>query len=166
MTKKKKRTYRKTGRRAKPTALHLVQGTRSHVKNHGEEAEPELTLPPCPPELDPIATEHYAHMGTRLVALGIMSEIDGAAMAAYCASYSQWRRAEKVINDTSPVIRGVRKNSFVVNPWVRIRDRALGQMYRFMVEFGMTPSSRTRIAAEKPGNRGEQDPWAGRSKRA
>ena len=55
---------------------------------------------------------------------------------------------------------GIRETGFLVksktgvlriNPWVTVQNKAMEQMKGFLIEFGMTPSSRSRISiSEKP----------------
>ena len=45
------------------------------------------------------------------------------------------------------------KGNFIQNPLIGIANRALDLMHKYLTEFGLTPSSRTRIVAEPPARR-------------
>ena len=81
--------------------------------------------------------------------MGIISEIDSAALASYCTAWATYvkacnklkRQQEVMISDLGGMYQ---------NPWVAIRNKAMEQIRQFSSEFGMTPSSRTRIQLENP----------------
>ena len=82
---------------------------------------------------------HYA-------ASGVITQVDRAALAAYCELYARAREAERALRETGLVITDD-KGRQVPNPYVRIADRAYAEMRAYAVEFGMTPSSRSRVSA-------------------
>jgi P27 family predicted phage terminase small subunit len=72
-----------------------------------------------------------------------------AALALYCESFAQWHHATQQVHKHGPVIKG--KDGFPVqSPFLHVANKAWEQMFRVLVEFGMTPSSRTRVTAVKP----------------
>jgi P27 family predicted phage terminase small subunit len=42
------------------------------------------------------------------------------------------------------------KGGMYQNPWVAIRNRSMEQVHKFYTEFGLTPSSRSRVKVETP----------------
>jgi len=83
---------------------------------------------------------HYA-------ASGVITQVDRAGLAAYCELYARIREAERCIHETGLVITDPKTQRQVPNPYVRIADRAYAEMRAYAVEFGMTPSSRSRVSA-------------------
>ena len=69
-------------------------------------------------------------------------------MAAYCAAWSRWVTAEENIQKFSAVIRSPKTGYPIQNPHVGVANTALQIMHRFLIEFGMTPSSRARLSVE------------------
>jgi len=39
------------------------------------------------------------------------------------------------------------------SPWVNVRAKSYATMLKYLVEFGLSPSSRARIMVEKPGKK-------------
>jgi len=81
--------------------------------------------------------------------LKLLTIVDRAALAAYCQAWGRWVEAENNIQRFGAVIK-TPKGLPLVNPYLRIAERAIDQMRKFLVEFGMTPSSRSRIKASDP----------------
>ena len=144
------------GRRPKPTALKELQG------NPGKRAinrnEPKPTgVPRCPSHLDSEAKKEWARISKELVAIGLLTSVDRAALAAYCSSYSRWAAAEEQIQKFGTVIKSPKSGYPVQNPYVGVANTALDHMRKFGVEFGMTPASRTRLQVEPQS--GQTDPF-------
>jgi P27 family predicted phage terminase small subunit len=107
---------------------------------------------PAPRHLDPptwldgeAATE-WNRLAPILHRLGLLTEIDGDALSTYCTSWARWRDAERNIAKYGMVIKG--KGGFpIISPFVAVANRAMAQMKGFLVEFGMTPSARSRVGA-------------------
>ena len=84
--------------------------------------------------------------------MGVLTKIDRAALAAYCQTYARWREAEDLLVEKGPLYR-TQSNNIIQSPLVGIANRALDLMHKYLTEFGLTPSSRTRIVAEPPAGR-------------
>jgi phage terminase small subunit len=117
----------KRGPKPKPTAIKILEGTRADRIN---ELEPVYPLPdgvPAPPGwLHEYGVEHWRELAPLLHGQGILTQADLPAFANLCDLYSRWRRYE---DDLS----------------------ARKEYNRLLTEFGLTPSSRSRIRTpEKP----------------
>ncbi|SLN75146.1 Phage terminase, small subunit [Roseisalinus antarcticus] len=76
--------------------------------------------------------------------MGVLTEIDRAAFAAYCQAYGRWVEAEERLGDLPPMVKT--PSGYVQqNPWMGVANKQLELMGRYMAEFGMTPASRSRI---------------------
>lgn len=149
----------------KPTHLKVIQGNPGHYPLNKREPKPLPAIPLPPLELSPDAMREWKVVSVRLYSAGILSEIDGTALAAYCQAYGRWQQAERslaIMRERDPISYGLiiktHKNNIIQNPLVGTANKAMADMVRYASEFGMTPSARSRIKAEKPG--GEQDPAA------
>lgn len=88
-----------------------------------------------------------------------MTEIDRTALAAYCQLYARWVDAEEHLAQDGVVITGTDEEGipyFRQSPYLSVANKALEQMSRMLIEFGMTPSSRTRVKAQR---KQEDDPF-------
>ncbi len=114
-----------------------------------DEPQPPIEIPAPPKHVTDEALEEWNRIAAELCQLGLLSALDRAALAAYCVAWGRWVRAEQAVAELGELIRS-NAGEAVANPHLAIADRALKQMHQFLTEFGMTPSSRTRVAAAKP----------------
>jgi P27 family predicted phage terminase small subunit len=132
------------GRKPKPTALKLLAGNPGHRPLNADEPKPSGT-PTCPEHLNETANSEWNRISGELSALGLLTLVDRAALAAYCMVYARWVDAELNIQKYGTVIKTKAGNA-IQNPYVGVANRALDLMYKFQSEFGMTPSSRSRLS--------------------
>lgn len=142
------------GRRPTPTAIKQLNG------NSGKRAlnknEPKFSgIPTCPKHLDKAAKTEWKRLSVELASSGLLTSVDRAALAAYCAAWSRWISAEENVQKFGAVIKSPKSGYPVQNPYVGIANTALDQMRKFLVEFGMTPASRSRINVADADDKGE-----------
>ena len=93
------------GRKPIPTRLKLVAGNPGKRPLNRHEPTPEGALPTCPSHLCPPAKAEWKRLIHVLHRLGMMSDLDRAASAAYCQSYSKWVEAEPKAKETPPLLK-------------------------------------------------------------
>lgn len=141
------------GRKPKPTQLRIVEGNREHRPINEDEPKPRPLIPSCPSWLDKEAKREWQRIAKQLHTLGILTEIDRVALAAYCQCYSKWRQAEaKAKIEIYETENGYQSQS----PYINIANKYLRELRALMAEFGMTPSSRSRIHVQKQ-DEGDED---------
>lgn len=117
------------GRKPKPTALKLLEGTRADRINRDEPTLPkgDIEPPDWLDDLDGYGIDHWNELAPMLSKAGLLTEGDRPALALLCRAYARLR----------------------LDP---LDDKANDLYRRMLVEFGLTPSSRSRIKAttEKP----------------
>lgn len=143
------------GRKPKPTALRIVQGNPGKRSLPKAEAKPQVGLPNPPEHLTAEAKREWWRMGRRLVRLGLMTEIDKAALAVYSQAWARWAETEAKIREVDALMPGAQFNK-ERRHFVKQAAEAMRDLMRYLVEFGMTPSSRSRVHASKPAE--ETDP--------
>ena len=79
----------------------------------------------------------------------MLTQVDRAALAAYCQCYGRWVEAERKLTET-PAILKTPAGYVQPSPWLAISSKQLELMAKFMVEIGLTPSSRSRLAISIP----------------
>lgn len=136
------------GPRPKPTALKALAGNPGKRKLNDMEPKPAPSIPDAPEHVraDARAIAEWQRIAPQLAKLGLVTRIDSSALAAYCIAYSRWIQAEDGIREHGllvPTPNGL----LMQTPLLPIANKALAQMKMFLAEFGMTPSSRTRIRA-------------------
>lgn len=81
--------------------------------------------------------------------MGLLSTADRAALAAYCVTYSRWVEAELMVKKFGMIVKSPKANFPMKSPYLCIAEGAMEQMRKLLVEFGLTPSSRSRIRVSK-----------------
>lgn len=143
------------GRKPKPTALHELHGNPDKRAPNRSEPRPVTPLPKPPPNMAPDARREWHRLSAQMYLLGLLSEIDRAAFAAYCQAFGRWQQAERalrVMAKKDPLTGGLliqtSNGNAIQNPLVGVANKAMRDMVHFAAEFGMTPSARSRIVAE------------------
>jgi P27 family predicted phage terminase small subunit len=139
----------KPGPPKKPTALRRLEGNPSKRPYPKNEPQPDPSQPDCPEWLSDDAKEEWDRVAPQLNRLGLLTQIDRTALAAYCQSYAKWKHAEEFINQHGTTYRTVKEDDaghkYIYSQQhaeVGIANQCLKQIRAFCTEFGMTPSAR------------------------
>ena len=137
------------GRKPLPTHLKLVKGTARPHRLNKNEPKPPLTVPEPPAHLDERAKAKFIELAKTLARYGVMTELDVGALARYAVVWCRWVDAEAEIKKRGPVVKTAGDN-IIQNPFLAVANKCLLQMAQIESEFGLTPSSRSRIRMEVP----------------
>ena len=77
----------------------------------------------------------WQRLAPELEYMGILTVVDGPILAGLCSALAIAKQAE-----TKPAI----------GPWHTVRFKAWQQVRQFAIEFGLTPSSRSRLSLTAP----------------
>jgi P27 family predicted phage terminase small subunit len=149
-------------------ALHGNPGKRNLAAMLDETVRPPVEIPAMPRHLAEEARREWRRITKHLEALGLISQIDRAALAAYCSAWGDYVWAENRIAQ----LNGPRKAGDQelaadetgdrgriwdtpsgykqISVPMQIRNRALEMMGKFLAEFGMSPAARSRVTASDP----------------
>jgi len=133
------------GRRPKPTRVKALTGNPGKRPLNEYEPQPEAKIPECPPQLGPVARAEWDRLAPELGKLRLLTELDRAALAAYCGAYGFWTEAIEAIQKYGTMLKspsGYPQQS----PYVAVANRQAEIMIRVAAEFGFTPASRGRIS--------------------
>ena len=112
------------------------------------EPTPPISESPAPDFLSASAANYWPKISKQLADCGILTEIDETALALYCEAFARWKDANAMVIKHGTVIKA--PSGFPVqSPYLAIGNKAFEQMTKLLSEFGMTPSSRTRVQAVK-----------------
>jgi P27 family predicted phage terminase small subunit len=112
--------------------------------NEGE-PRPKPSIPECPEELGNVARREWDRLVNELASLRLLTNLDRAALAAYCAAYGMWAEATQAIQKFGCMVKSPTGYP-VQSPYVAIANRQAEIMMRIASEFGFTPASRSRIS--------------------
>src|SRR5215207_1010542 len=85
------------GRKRTPTALKLLTGNPGKRPLNEDEPRPAPRLPVAPTHLGDAAKKEWRRAGRFLLQLGLMSDLDRTAFAAYCTAYGRWIECEEAL---------------------------------------------------------------------
>ena len=137
----------RTGRPPKPTLIKILEGNPGKRPLNLYEPKPQKKAPKCPGWLEPVAKQEWRRMAKHLELIGILTEIDRAAFAAYCQAFARWKEAEEFISKHGTIVK-TPSGYWQQVPQVSIAQTYLKIMNRLCEQFGLTPSSRSRIVAD------------------
>jgi P27 family predicted phage terminase small subunit len=144
-----------SGRKPTPTALKLVKGNPGKRPLNSREAKVKLSRPAMPPFLCDDAKAEWDRIVDTLYTAGLLTALDAAALAAYCAAYGRWAQAERALrqaeqDENGGLVTRTATGNVIQNTLVGIANKAANDMVRFACEFGMTPSARSKVIAGDP----------------
>jgi len=153
-----------------PTPTPILEARGSwRAKERAGEPRPPVKAPSCPAWLGKEAKAEWKRQVKLLVAAGVLAELDRAALAAWCEAWEEFVLARHVIAHGEPdgankghVVRGS-AGSFVVSPWVRVKNAAVQRLLQLAAQFGFTPAARARlqVAGEDAGELDERERFFG-----
>ena len=133
------------GRKPKPSNLRVISGSGCRTGSGKRDvSRPAHSMPTCPAHLSPTAKAEWKRLAQEMHRLGIVSQLDRAALAAYCQAYGRWTQAEKTLKETPTLIK-LPSGYIQPSPWLGIANKQLELMHKFMGELGLSPVSRSRV---------------------
>ena len=133
-----------------PTKLRLLRGNPGKRPINKREPNPEAGEPPCPTWLDANAKKEWTRITKELESLGLLTRCDMAALAGYCVAFARVQECAKVIKKHGATYE-TETGYFRERPEVGMEQKYLALMKQYLAEFGLSPSSRSRISVpEKP----------------
>lgn len=123
----------------------MLEGKAS-PSDKAKEPQPLPVTPTRPPFLSDEAVAEWDRVVPALERLGLITEVDGGALAAYCESWAVFVSAAIDIRERGVLIPGQRgRGELVRNPSVQTMRDAASSMRAFATEFGLTPQARARM---------------------
>lgn len=130
----------------KPTAVKAIQGNPGRKPLPKD--EPVYHVKTTPPAwLSDRARREWARLRPHLERLGLLTVADRAAFAVYCDAYATMVELTEDIREhgrTTLSENGVE----IPRPAVWMRKQAVAEMRAFLLEFGLTPASRSKVQAK------------------
>ena len=143
------------GPRPTPLAVLKLRGSRRAGRPGAVEAPP--SQPRRPATLSPGAARAWDQIIPKLHALGVIAAVDVTALTMLVETIALWKHATAEMNRIGQVIKAdgrIRRN-----PYLLIASRAADQVAKMLAEFGMTPSSRSRVQATAAPVAGAFESW-------
>ena len=130
----------------KTIAEHKAEGT-YRADRHGG-----LDLPVSVPEpgrhLSDRATEIYQEYAGRLVALGVVSELDGIVLTEAATIADELEQCRRELAESNGLVIKGSTGTMIANPLCVINNQLRGTLYKYLTQLGLTPRSRTGLKVE------------------
>ena len=140
------------GRPATPTQLKILRGNPGKRKLPADEPQPPTSGIEMPDYLGPVARSRWAVMLPLLEAVRVMTKADVEALARYCDTYEWWLATREKLRkegDTYPILNDKGEVKYIAQrPEVAIAHKLAAQLHTLEADFGLNPSSRTKLATQ------------------
>ena len=136
----------KRGPAPEPTVNKLARGVRTDRINPNEPTPPPRIGPPGPPEgMEPKALGHWNRLAPDMYACGLLTALDGGALARYCELLLVAATALDLVR--AGLLQKGRAGELVTNPAWRIYRDVCTELRLLERELGLTPSARSTMSA-------------------
>lgn len=125
---------------------------------------PKRGRPKCPDWLSEEAKRSWRRLVPELDRLGLLTIVDGNALAGYCQAWAEFRIATETLEREGRTIMSgggqtvfangktvIRLGQVITHPAVAQQRSALAHLRAFEALFGLDPSSRTRLVTPDQG---------------
>jgi len=136
----------------KPDQLKRLEGNPGGRRLKSSADEPDVEIPRCPEIVasDEVALAMWKELAHELHRLRLIARINAPVLAALCVHWARWRRAEEKIRECGEVIE-TDSGYLQQSAWLTVANKAYEQFLRAAQEFGMTPSSYSRVIVQTGG---------------
>lgn len=149
-----RKNNRGQGRKRTPTAIKIARGTdKPHRNERMNPHEPDAPtgIPPCPEHLGTEARAEWENICKLMAELGVLSPVYQRSLELYVRAYSNYRKAMDMVDKLGLSIVRRNKNGeteVVRNPFCTEAHKYHEECYRWLTEFGLTPSAKASVIGE------------------
>jgi P27 family predicted phage terminase small subunit len=104
----------------------------------------ERKAPECPDHLDETAKREWKRMVKLLLRTRVLTEADGLALANLCQAWSTLVKAQTKLNESGLLLK-TPSGYIQQSPLLGIVNNCTDTVVKLSREFGLTPSSRSRL---------------------
>ncbi len=141
---------RKPGPKPKPIQLRVLEGNPGKRPLSEPVVQPRLEprkrVPAPPIDLGKLGKAQWRRVAKRLVAQGVLTDLDLNVLEFYCREFERYKNAEEQLKLSGDVLRTGR-DRLVPNPYLAIARQALNWLHKLGAELGLSPSERSRLGA-------------------
>lgn len=122
----------------------LLEGNPGKRPINRAEPKPRIKIPQCPDHLDEHAKEEWKRLVRILRHMQLLTEADYMALANLCQTYSTLVKAQRKLSEAGLLYK-TQSGYVQQSPLLSIINTCIETITRLCREFGLTPSSRSRI---------------------
>ena len=132
-----------------PANVHLLRGnpSKKSAAQLRDAISPDVEIPACPRHLGAEARKEWKRISVELEKLGLIAQIDRAALSMYCTAWARHVDAENKIREMGEqgMVDQTPNGFYVQSAWLNISNKAMEQCLKYLAEFGMSPAARSRV---------------------
>ena len=133
------------GRRPKPTAVKQLAGNPGKRALNQQEPKPRSKRPKMPAEFRGTRKEfHWRRLTRELGGMQVLSSADEFALAQLCDALFEYENAQQKLDEQGEVFF-TEKGHPVPSPYEGKKNKSRAAIMKILIEFGLTPASRSRI---------------------
>lgn len=133
-----------------PTSLKLLRGETRESRLNRRAPKPVGPGPTMPADMSPEAKAVWRRQTKAMALSGILTVVDTDSLRAYCEAVARYTKAAKLLEESGPLVRGMRGAELVRNPLHQVvRDNAI-LIRLFARELGFVPGAREGIHVGDP----------------
>ena len=137
------------GRKPTPSHLKVVRGTARADRANPSEPTPDRSRPSAPSHMSDKGREAWGYVVGILDRMGILTEADALAVELLCEARADWLTARDEITAAGGETYTTDAGLIKAHPAVAMRNDAARRMQSLLAEFGMSPSSRSKVSAKE-----------------
>lgn len=122
--------------------MRVLTGNAGHRPLPTREPQAPRGRPSCPRIITGEARKEWRRICRELESMDLMHAVDRAALVLYCQQYGLWHEASSKIAQGCNAMVGRKGRA---SPYLAIIRQTTTTMSKLLAEFGLTPSSRTRV---------------------
>lgn len=141
------------GRPPIPTQLKVLKGTAKPSRTNLDEPQPTRGVPRIPSWLPADARKHWRDIAPLLDDMNVLTQADGAGLALLCDVLAEYVAASKIVKQHGRTYTTITETGSAIvraRPEVAMKADAWKRAAQMMMQFGLTPSGRTRLHTGKP----------------
>jgi P27 family predicted phage terminase small subunit len=139
--------------------LKKLTGTFQKSRNLTDEIDPPVLLDSSTPErLGKYGKEEWNRVIGILKSTGAITELDTSALFVLCYEWQVYNEAKDEVERDGKTITS-QSGYPMINPMETIRGQSYGRWKEMLVQFGMSPSSRSKVSKTKAPEKEKEDPF-------
>jgi P27 family predicted phage terminase small subunit len=116
-----------------------------------DEPMPDVASPTAPSTLGKIGKHEWKRICHEMTELGVISRVERSSIERYCLAYQRERESELIVKREGRFLK-TEKGDIREHPASRAARDYAQQCVRLLIEFGMTPCSRSKLHVKKKEN--------------
>lgn len=134
----------------KPSHLKVLNGNPGNRPLNEQEPRPAQGEPLKPSWLEGRAASAWDELVPELARIGLLTVVDGHALAVYCEAWATYVQASEVVRKEGVLIESYR-GGMAKNPAAQIMRDSADLMMKVGGQFGLSPATRARLQVPDDG---------------